>query len=192
MVRTLHDAGIEVILDVVYNHTAEGNELGPDAVVSRHRQRRLLPAGARRTALLPGLHRLRQHPQHAASARAADGHGFAALLGRPRCTSTASASTWPRRWRASCTGFDQRGGFLDAVRQDPVLSRGQADRRAVGPGRRRLPGRRLPRRLGGVERQVPRHDARASGRATRRLLARIRARGCTGSSDLFNRSSRRP
>jgi glycogen operon protein len=29
MVHTLHDAGIEVILDVVYNHTAEGNHLGP-------------------------------------------------------------------------------------------------------------------------------------------------------------------
>ncbi|MGY1730494.1 glycogen debranching protein GlgX [Geodermatophilus sp. SYSU D01045] len=29
MVRTLHEAGIEVILDVVYNHTAEGNHNGP-------------------------------------------------------------------------------------------------------------------------------------------------------------------
>jgi glycogen operon protein len=29
LVRTLHAAGIEVILDVVYNHTAEGNHLGP-------------------------------------------------------------------------------------------------------------------------------------------------------------------
>ncbi|MDQ3679104.1 MAG: glycogen debranching protein GlgX [Actinomycetota bacterium] len=29
MVRTMHDAGIEVILDVVYNHTGEGNHLGP-------------------------------------------------------------------------------------------------------------------------------------------------------------------
>jgi glycogen operon protein len=29
MVRTFHKAGIEVILDVVFNHTAEGNELGP-------------------------------------------------------------------------------------------------------------------------------------------------------------------
>jgi isoamylase len=29
MVKTLHSAGIEVILDVVYNHTAEGSELGP-------------------------------------------------------------------------------------------------------------------------------------------------------------------
>jgi isoamylase len=29
MVKTLHEAGLEVILDVVYNHTAEGNHLGP-------------------------------------------------------------------------------------------------------------------------------------------------------------------
>ncbi|MPZ22345.1 MAG: glycogen debranching protein GlgX [Dehalococcoidia bacterium] len=29
MIKTLHEAGIEVILDVVYNHTAEGNHLGP-------------------------------------------------------------------------------------------------------------------------------------------------------------------
>ena len=29
LIRELHRAGIEVILDVVYNHTAEGNELGP-------------------------------------------------------------------------------------------------------------------------------------------------------------------
>ena len=29
MVKTLHRAGIEVIIDVVYNHTAEGNQLGP-------------------------------------------------------------------------------------------------------------------------------------------------------------------
>ena len=29
MVKAMHEAGIEVILDVVYNHTAEGNHLGP-------------------------------------------------------------------------------------------------------------------------------------------------------------------
>ena len=29
MVRALHAAGLEVILDVVYNHTAEGSHLGP-------------------------------------------------------------------------------------------------------------------------------------------------------------------
>jgi len=35
LVKTLHRAGMEVILDVVYNHTAEGNHLGPVPVVSK-------------------------------------------------------------------------------------------------------------------------------------------------------------
>ena len=68
MVKDLHNAGIEVILDVVYNHTAEGNHAGPDALVPRHRQSGLLPHGAGRSALLHGFHRLRQYPQHDASA----------------------------------------------------------------------------------------------------------------------------
>ena len=104
MVKALHAAGIEVILDVVYNHTAEGNHLGPTLSFKGHRQRHLLPAGRRRPALLHGLH------GHAATrstcahpARAAADHGQPALLGAPRCTSTASASTSRRRWRASCT-----------------------------------------------------------------------------------------
>ena len=81
MVRALHAAGIEVILDVVYNHTAEGDETGPTLSLPRHRQRRLLPARRRRPAPLPGLHRLRQHPRRAPPARAAAAHGLAALLG---------------------------------------------------------------------------------------------------------------
>ena len=44
MVKTFHQAGIEVILDVVYNHTAEGNHLGPDPVDEGHRQPGVLPA----------------------------------------------------------------------------------------------------------------------------------------------------
>ena len=63
MVARFHEAGIEVILDVVYNHTAEGNELGPDVVVQGHRQRVLLPADARPAALLHQRHRHRQHAQ---------------------------------------------------------------------------------------------------------------------------------
>ena len=35
MIARYHDAGIEVILDVVYNHTAEGDQTGADAVVQR-------------------------------------------------------------------------------------------------------------------------------------------------------------
>ena len=46
-VRRLHAAGIEVILDVVYNHTAEGERDRADAVVPRARQCQLLPAGGR-------------------------------------------------------------------------------------------------------------------------------------------------
>ena len=49
MVKTLHRAGIEVILDVVYNHTGEGNHLGPDAVAARHRQRRPTTGSTRTT-----------------------------------------------------------------------------------------------------------------------------------------------
>ena len=48
MVRALHQAGIEVILDVVFNHTAEGNEHGPDAQLQGAGEPRLLHAGERR------------------------------------------------------------------------------------------------------------------------------------------------
>ena len=43
MVDALHGAGLEVILDVVFNHTAEGNHLGPDPVLPRSGQPGLLP-----------------------------------------------------------------------------------------------------------------------------------------------------
>ncbi len=38
MVKALHAANIEVILDVVYNHTAEGNHMGSNPLFPRHRQ----------------------------------------------------------------------------------------------------------------------------------------------------------
>ncbi len=46
MVKAFHDAGLEVILDVVYNHTAEAGTDGPDAVVPRPGRPRVLQAGA--------------------------------------------------------------------------------------------------------------------------------------------------
>ena len=46
MVRRLHAAGIEVLLDVVYNHTGEGGLRRTDGVVPRTRQRQLLPPAA--------------------------------------------------------------------------------------------------------------------------------------------------
>ena len=144
-----------------------------DAVVPRHRQCRLLPPRARQPALLPGLHRLRQHPQHAAPARAADGDGFAALLGhrdaRRRLPLRPGLGAGPRA---------ARGRPARRVLRHPAPGPGavarQAHRRAVGPRRGRLPGGQLPGRLGRVERPVPRHDARLlEGR--RRRDRRVRA-----------------
>ncbi len=48
MVKTLHDSGIEVILDVVYNHTAEGNHMGPVLSLKGLDNAVLLPPGRRR------------------------------------------------------------------------------------------------------------------------------------------------
>jgi glycogen operon protein len=76
LVKTLHREGIEVILDVVYNHTAEGNELGPTLSFRGI----VLSASGERSALLHGLHRLRQHPQRHPSGGAALDHGQFALL----------------------------------------------------------------------------------------------------------------
>ena len=56
MIARLHDGGLEVVLDVVYNHTAEGNERGPDFVVQGHRQPiyyRLLPDNRAITSTTP-------------------------------------------------------------------------------------------------------------------------------------------
>ena len=65
MVKALHAAGIEVILDVVYNHTAEGGAGGPTLSLPRHRQPGLLPAHGRRR--VRRRDRLRQHRRHATS-----------------------------------------------------------------------------------------------------------------------------
>ena len=70
MVARLHDAGLEVILDVVYNHTAEGNERGPTLSFKGIDNASLLPAAAGQTALLHQRHRHRQHAEPEPSARA--------------------------------------------------------------------------------------------------------------------------
>jgi hypothetical protein len=148
--------GIEVILDVVYNHTAEGNHLGPTLSLQGHRQPGLLPARRRRPALLHGLHRHRQQPEHAPPPRAAADHGLAALLGdrdaRRRLPLRPRLDAGPRAAR--------RRPAVDLLRGHPAgpgHQPGQAHRRAVGRRRGRLPGRQLPAAVVGVERQVPRH-----------------------------------
>jgi len=74
MVRTLHSEGLEVISDVVYNHTAEGDHRGPTLSLPRHRQRHILPSRGRPVPLCR-FYRLRQFAQLRSSARASTDHG---------------------------------------------------------------------------------------------------------------------
>ena len=190
MVRALHGAGLEVILDVVYNHTAEGNHLGPMLSFQGHRQRGILPARRRRSALLHGLHRHRQQPEHAPPARAAADHGLAALLGDWRCTSTASASTSRRRWRAS----SRRRPAVGVLRSRPAGSGrqpGEAHRRARGTSATAAIRSATSRRCGPSGTASTATRCAISGAASRRRWREFASR-LTGSSDLYATTGRRP
>lgn len=121
-VRQLHAAGIEVILDVVYNHTAEGNELGPTLSwrgLDNASYYRLLPEDKRFYVNDTGCGNTVNisHPQvlrmvmdslrYWAQSYGIDGFRFdlGVTLGR------------------EAHGFDPDSGFFDALLQDPVLSR---------------------------------------------------------------------
>ena len=122
------------------------------------------------------LHRLRQHLRPAPAVPAAADHRLAALLDhrdarrrvplRPRLGAGPLAA---RRRQAVVVLRHHPPGPGDLA--------GQADRRAVGRRRRRLPGRRVPAAVDGVERQVPRHRALVLGarRARRRARPRLPA-----------------
>ena len=95
--------GIEVILDVVYNHTAEGDHMGPTLGfrgIDNAAYYRLHDGDRRYYLDYTGCG---NSLNVRSPARAAAHHGLAALLGAWRCTSTASGSTWPPRSPASCT-----------------------------------------------------------------------------------------
>jgi len=121
-VRKLHAAGIEVILDVVYNHTCEGSEMGPTLSwrgFDNHsyyqsvqdRPRNLInDTGCGNTINITHprvLQMVMDSLRHWALAYHVDGFRFdlGTTLGR------------------EAHGFDQNSGFFDAIRQDPVLSR---------------------------------------------------------------------
>ena len=190
MVAHLHDAGLEVILDVVYNHTAEGNERGPTLSfkgIDNASYYRLLPdqpryyindTGTGNTLNLSHprvLQMVTDSLRYWATEMHVDGFRFdlATILGREPY------------------GFDEGGGFLDYLPAGSGAEPGQADRRAMGLRPGRLPGRRVPAGLGGVERPLPRHRARATGAATRARSPELASR-LAGSADLFNKRGRRP
>ncbi len=163
MVRALHAAGIEVILDVVYNHTGEGNHLGPTLGFKGFDN--------------PGYYRLSDEDpryymdytgtgnsaQRAQPDLAPADHGLAALLGagdaRRRVPVRPGRRPGPRVLRGRPALDVLRGGAAG-----PGGQRGQADRRAVGRRAGRLPGRQLPTTVDRVERQVPGHRPRLLAR----------------------------
>ena len=120
-VSRLHDAGIEVVLDVVYNHTAEGNHLGPTLSfrgIDNPSYYWLLPDQPRYYADFTGC-------------------GNALNLTHPRVLQMVMDSL--RYWVQVChidgfrfdlastlgrgpNGFDGGAGFFAAVRQDPILA----------------------------------------------------------------------
>ena len=101
-------AGIKVILDVVYNHTGEGNELGPTMCfrgLDNPPTTSLTGPARRARPLLHELHGLRQQPQLRQPGRHPAGHGLAALLGegdaRRRLPVRPGLGAGPRRSRAA-------------------------------------------------------------------------------------------
>jgi glycogen operon protein len=121
MVRALHAAGLEVILDVVFNHTAEGDHLGPTLSLrgidnatyyrleERARAYYVNVTGCGNTLDLQSPHALRlvmDSQRYWVEEMHVDGFRFdlAVSLGR------------------GAHAFDPRAPFFDAIDQDPVLS----------------------------------------------------------------------
>ncbi|HEY1394303.1 MAG TPA: glycogen debranching protein GlgX [Methylibium sp.] len=190
MVRVLHEHGLEVVLDVVYNHTPEGNEFGPSLSFRGLDQKlwyRLVPDDLSRSENLSGC----GNTLHAAHPRVTqfvldslrywvqemgvDGFRFdlAPVLGRTH------------------HGFDPCAAFFTALRQDPVLARVHLiaepwdaghDGYQVG----RFPGRFLE--WNDKFRDAVRGYWLRTGGVGRGELARR----FTASSDLFHHAQRRP
>ena len=133
-VKALHRAGIEVLLDVVYNHTGEGDQWGPTLChrgLDNASYYRLTDggrhfandAGTGNTLNLthaPVLRMVMDSLRYWVEECHVDGFRFdlATVLGR------------------EAHGFDAGSGFFDAVRQDPVLARVKliAEPWDIGPG----------------------------------------------------------
>ena len=81
MVRALHEAGIEVILDVVYNHTVEGDEVGPTYCYRGIDNSTYYLLQQEDRSQLPQRRRHRQRPPHRQPGGSQDGRGQHAVLG---------------------------------------------------------------------------------------------------------------
>ncbi|CTP87290.1 glycogen debranching protein GlgX [Xanthomonas graminis] len=188
MVKAMHRQGLEVILDVVYNHTAEGSELGPTLSfrgidnasyyrLAEDKRYYINDTGTGNTLNLSNsrvIQLVNDSLRYWAGEMHVDGFRFdlATILGREP------------------TGFDQRGGFLDACNQDPLLSEVKliAEPWDCGPGGYQV-GHFPP---GWSEwNDKFRDNARAFWKGDDGMLAEFATR-FTGSADLFDRRGRRP
>jgi glycogen operon protein len=188
MVARLHDAGLEVILDVVYNHTAEGNELGPTLSfkgIDNASYYRLAPdkrfyindTGTGNTVNLSNsrvLQMVTDSLRYWAQDMRVDGFRFdlATILARE-----------PH-------GFDEEGRFLDACQQDPVLSQVKliAEPWDCGPGGYQV-GHFWPGWAEWNDRY--RDTVRAYWKGDDGKLPELATR-VTASADLFNNRGRKP
>ena len=189
MIAHLHDAGLEVILDVVYNHTAEGNEQGPTLSmrgIDNASYYRLMPdnkryyindSGTGNTLDLSHpcvLQMVTDSLRYWASEMHVDGFRFdlATILGRYH------------------DGFSERHSFLVACRQDPVLRSVKliAEPWDCGPGGYQVGGF-APGWAEWNDRF--RDTVRAFWKGDDGQLADFAAR-MTGSGDMFNQRGRRP
>jgi len=189
MVKTLHSAGLEVILDVVYNHTAEGNQLGPTLSlkgIDNSTYYRLAPDNPRYYTDYTGTGNTlnMQHPRvlqlimDSLRYWVLDMHvdGFRFDL----------AATLARELHE----VDRLGAFLDIIHQDPVLSQVKliAEPWDLGEGGYQVGN--FP--VGWAEwndryRNTVRSYWKGDGGVVGDLAYRI-----TGSSDLYAHSGRRP
>ena len=122
MVKSLHSAGLEVILDVVYNHTGEGSELGPTIVF--------------RGIDNKSYYRLSQeHPRHYVDFTGC-GNSFNTLNARAMQLMMDSLRYWVQEMHVDGFRFDlapalarslhvvdRLAWFFDIIQQDPVLQR---------------------------------------------------------------------
>jgi glycogen operon protein len=188
-VRRLHAVGIEVILDVVYNHTAEGSEMGPTLSfrgLDNSSYYRLLP----------------DNPRHCINDT---GTGNTVNLSHPRVLQMVMDSLryWVTHYHVDGFrfdlgvtlgrephGFDRGSGFFDALRQDPILSRVKliSEPWDIGPGGYQL-GQHPPGFAEWNDRF--RDSIRRFWRGDTQQRAEFAAR-LAGSSDLFDRHARRP
>jgi isoamylase len=189
MVRTLHDAGIEVILDVVYNHTAEGNHLGPTLSlrgIDNRAYYRLVPNNERFYMDFTGcgntLNML--HPQvlqlimDSLRYWIQDMHidGFRFDL----------ASALARELHA----VDRLGAFFDIIQQDPVISQVKliAEPWDLGEGGYQVGNFPvLWTEWNGKYRDCIRRFWKGEGRQVAEFATRL-----AGSSDLYEHGGRRP